>query len=142
MSKAPQRFNWKTKGKANEAAVIRGPFYRFTMLTDRLVRIEFDPSGRFEDRASSQFFYREQPVPNFFQSIDENNILSVETEYILLTYKLGAEFTRDTLQIRLKNAPGSIWHYGEDPQQLFGTTSTLDGIDGAIELQKGRHFGN
>jgi alpha-glucosidase len=38
---------------------------RFTVLTDRLIRLEFHRDGRFEDRASQAFWFREQPVPEF-----------------------------------------------------------------------------
>ena len=37
---------------ANKNAVIRGDKYRFTVLTDRLLRLEYDEDGIFEDRAT------------------------------------------------------------------------------------------
>ena len=137
MSKAPKRFKWKTDGVANNRAVFSGPFYRFTFLTDRLVRIEYDVKGVFEDRASQHIFYRNLPVPNFITTVDENDVLRVETEHIVFTYKQGAEFTSETLSVKLKSAPGTIWRYGEDPEQLRGTATTLDGVDGSLPLQKG-----
>ncbi len=132
-----KRFKWPTEGKADERAIIRGNFYRFTFLTDRLVRIEYDEKGNFEDRASQQIFFRSLPVPEFTQKIDENDVLTVETEHILFTYKLGAEFLPETLSIKLKNAPGSVWHYGENPEQLLGTSCTLDGFDGNKRVHDG-----
>lgn len=137
MNNATKRFKWETKGKAKESATIVGSFYRFTLITDRLVRIEFDESGIFEDRASQHFFYREQEVPSYTKTIDDDNVLYLETDHIKLSYKMGAEFSRDTLSVRLKNHPYSVWRYGDDPGELGGTASTLDGIDGAIALQKG-----
>ena len=130
MSNAPKRFKWDTKGKAKESAMTVGSFYRFTLITDRLIRIEHDEEGIFEDRASQQFFYRDQEVPKYTRSFDDDNVMHIETEYIKLSYRMGAEFTPETLKIRLKSEPFSVWHYGEDPEQLLGTAKTLDGIDG------------
>lgn len=137
MSNVPERFNWHTDGKADKRAVFSGRNYRFSFITDRLVRIEWDPKGKFEDRASQSFFYRNQPVPEFNATVDENNVLRVETEYIVLTYKEDAEFSADTLSVALKNAPGTVWHYGDKIEQLKGTTKTLDGVDGVTELNDG-----
>lgn len=44
------RFNWGTRPKASEVNTVKG--YRFTVLTDSLIRIELNKSGAFEDRAS------------------------------------------------------------------------------------------
>ncbi len=131
------RFNWTTDGKANKRATFTGPFYRFTFLTDRLVRIEYDKSGDFEDRASQSFFIRNLPVPDFTVSVDENGVLRVETGHIVFTYKENEEFSPETLQIKLKSAPGTIWHYGETPEGLKGTARTLDGANGKIPLGEG-----
>ena len=36
------RFQWKTPGKALEENMVTGRNYRFTLLTSRLLRLEFD----------------------------------------------------------------------------------------------------
>ena len=46
-------------------AVVRAPQVRFTLLTSRLIRMEYSPTEEFEDRASQAFWYRCQPVPEF-----------------------------------------------------------------------------
>ena len=131
------RFKWATDGKANNHAVFSGEFYRFTFLTDRLVRIEYDKEGIFEDRPSQSFFTRNLPVPNFIASVDENDVLRIETEHIVFTYKKGAPFSASSLQIKLKEPPATVWHYGETPETLKGTTRTLDWADGEIPLSEG-----
>lgn len=131
------RFKWATDGKANNHATFSGEFYRFTFLTDRLVRIEYDKEGVFEDRPSQSFFTRNLPVPNFIASVDENDVLRIETEHIVFTYKKGAPFSASSLQIKLKEPPATVWHYGETPTSLKGTARTLDGADGKIPLGEG-----
>ena len=48
---------------ANPAATIVDGHARFTLLTPRLVRMEWSADGRFEDRASLVFIQRHLPVP-------------------------------------------------------------------------------
>ena len=56
------RFGWQVRPVAATENCIRGKNYRFTVLTDRLIRMEFDPMGIFEDRASQSIFYRDMPA--------------------------------------------------------------------------------
>ena len=50
---------------ADPAAVVRRGNARFTVLTDRLLRLEWAPDGQFEDRSSFAFPTRRGPVPDF-----------------------------------------------------------------------------
>ena len=49
----------------NQAAVVQGDTYRITVLTPALIRLEYHPHGRFEDRATQSVLNRDFPVPNF-----------------------------------------------------------------------------
>ena len=60
-----QAIHPKPTPKANPAAIIHEGNARFTVLTSRLIRLEFDPQKNFEDHASQVFLYREQIVPEF-----------------------------------------------------------------------------
>ena len=40
-----------------EAAIVRAPNVRFTVLTSRLIRLEYSPTEEFEDRPSQAFCY-------------------------------------------------------------------------------------
>jgi alpha-glucosidase (family GH31 glycosyl hydrolase) len=124
---------------ANPGAVIQGPNFRFTMLTDRLVRLEYSPEGYFEDLTSQAFWFRNLPVPIYSLRTTEDKI-EIETEYLLVNYsisKLG--FTYQTLQIMVKST-GVIWRYGEPVSRsdnLKGTARTLDQASGQILLENG-----
>ena len=50
---------------ADPAAVVTAGNVRFTVLTSRLPRLEYSPTGAFEDRPSQAFWVRKQPVPAF-----------------------------------------------------------------------------
>ena len=66
-------------------AIIRAGNVRFSVLTDRLIRLEYSHDERFEDRASQAFWYREQPVPVFKKTITAQHI-EIETDYLHLKY--------------------------------------------------------
>ena len=51
-----KRFSWPVHPVAQAENCVSGKCYRFTVLTDRLIRMEYDPAGIFEDRASQAAF--------------------------------------------------------------------------------------
>ena len=130
------RFKWDTRGKALGENIVQGDKYRLTVLTSRLFRLEYAEDGVFEDRASQYFFYRDF-VKSEYIAERKDGSLCIETAELQLIYKEGAEFAADTLSIRLKNFPGSIWHFGDTAEQLKGTASTLDVADGEVPLEDG-----
>ena len=124
---------------ANQAAIVTAPNVRFTVLTDRMIRIEYSKDNAFEDRPSQVFWYRDQPVPTFKQRIT-NRVVEIETDYLHLVYKIGrAGFMPDNLSIKLKRSKVT-WQYGDTPRKagnLRGTARTLDGFAGETKLEYG-----
>src|SRR5574341_2307728 len=124
---------------ANQAAVVTAPNVRFTVLTDRLIRIEYSKDNRFEDRPSQVFWYRDQPAPAFKKRIT-NKVVEIETDYLHLVYKIGrAGFTPDKLSIKLKEN-SVTWYYGDTARKagnLKGTARTLDMAAGETKLEYG-----
>jgi alpha-glucosidase (family GH31 glycosyl hydrolase) len=122
---------------ARPEAIATAPGARFTVLTPRLLRLEYSPNGRFEDRPSQAFWYRRQPVPEFSWG-EENGRYHLRTAFLHLEYTPDpAGFSGDSLTIRLKES-GVLWRYGQsDPANLRGTTRTLDEADGPIQLEEG-----
>ena len=126
-------------------AVVTGPNVRFTVLTPRLLRLEYSPTAVFEDRPSQAFWVRKQPVPEF-ESVVENGHFgklstgryTLTTSHLQLNYTVSdAGFSPDTLSIILKES-GETWQFGsEDALNLLGTARTLDNVDGALVLEEG-----
>ena len=79
----------------NPEAVVSGENVRFTVLTDRLIRMEYSPSGEFEDRASQAIWYRNQPVP-FYDLVANQERIEIETEHLHLL--LPHQFPRIYIQ--------------------------------------------
>ena len=137
MDPIAERFRIPAAPLADPRAIVLAPQARFTILTSRLIRIEYSPSGRFEDRPSQAFWYRRQPVPRFeVQRSGEQ--LEVRTDHLLLRYapKRGG-LTGESLSIGV-DATGATWRYGDEPRgNLLGTARTLDGADGPVPLELG-----
>src|SRR5262245_48446384 len=127
------------KPVANPKSVVRAPNVRFTVLTDRIIRIEYSDENIFEDRPSQVFWYREQPVPKFKKKVTDK-VVEIETDYLLLVYKIGGSgFTPKNLRIKLKQNKVT-WYYGESAVKggnLKGTARTLDGVAGKTKLEDG-----
>ena len=131
-----KRFVWEMNPIANPENVIKGDKYRFTVLNDRLIRLEYSECGIFEDRASQSVFFRNFGKTDFVCK-KENGIVTIETEYLKLKYAENSEFKNDTLVISIKNSVFADWHFGDDTDNLGGTVSTLDKTNGSIPLENG-----
>ncbi|NUM45314.1 MAG: DUF5110 domain-containing protein [Anaerolineales bacterium] len=121
---------------AHPDAVVTVANLRVTVLTSRLLRIEYSPTQTFEDRPSQAFWFRRQPVPEFGVLQTETH-LQLTTHHLQLTYSLGQPLSAETLSVTLR-AQGHTWHYGDaDTENLMGTYRTLDTIDGRVPLERG-----
>lgn len=133
-------FNFNHHGKANPDTVIKGDKYRFTILKDRFVRMEFSEEGIFEDRPSQIFFHRFSEKPEFNVNINDD-VLVINTDYFILSYSINMPFSQKTLSIKLvaqEVIDSSTWEYGQKEKgNRLGTSRTLDGIDGFLNLEDG-----
>src|SRR5512139_1964508 len=121
----------------NADAVVTAKNVRFTVLTDRLIRLEYSKDERFEDRPSQAFWHREQPVPSFKKTVSDSSV-EIETDFLHLKYQINSRgFTSKTLSILLKQT-GVTWTYGASQKDnLKGTARTLDGVAGTTRLEDG-----
>jgi alpha-glucosidase len=134
-----------TNPLADPRAVVTVGNARFTVLTPQLIRMEWAADGKFEDHASFVFLNRRLPVPRFEKSVSEDSrdTLTIKTQALTLTYTAMPEgkplpsdvpgFTPENLKITLSvDGKPVVWHPGlADPQNLQGTTRTLDGALGS-----------
>jgi alpha-glucosidase (family GH31 glycosyl hydrolase) len=122
---------------ANQGAIVLAPKARFTVLTSRLIRLEYSPDDQFNDQPSQIFWYRQQPVPEF-EVLQKDNHLEIVTKHLLLRYDTDqAGFNSDSLSITLTDQ-NIIWHHGDsDEANLRGTYRTLDETCGPISLEAG-----
>lgn len=117
---------------------IQGETYRFTLLTPRLIRLEYNENGIFEDRPTQTVFNRTfQPVEYRFVKKEDGFELFTDQMHVIYDEK---KFTKNGLVIYGQGGlfpHGNVWRYGVAGHNLKGTARTLDEADGACELQDG-----
>ncbi|KAJ9446348.1 Alpha-xylosidase [Diplonema papillatum] len=111
----------KTVGKA-----------RFTVLTDSLLRMEYDADGKFEDRPSLAFVNRMVEVPQFTSNATATGI-TIQTAYFKFTYEQGTGDFSTAKTMKAEPVGSSTfqpWSHGDtsrkDEGNLRGTFRTLD----------------
>ena len=116
---------------SNEKAVYKGKYYRITVLSESLIRLEYDEGGVFEDRPTELAKFRNFPVP-VFQAKENENILEIRTKYFTLQYQKEKPFHGSTLapDAYLKvalNETDKAWYYShEEPRRFDAYVNNLD----------------
>ncbi len=116
--------------KADERFVVAAEKYRITVLTDRMLRLEYSEDGEFEDRATRLAFNRSFDTPEY-EVYDENGMLHIRTKHLHLSYD-RQKFSEHGLQISVDGTKN--WLFGQKPNTMPGTVRTLDGVNGEIPL--------
>ena len=71
--------------KSNDRCIVKGQHYRMTVLTERLIRLEYSPSGKFVDVPSQLVQNRDFPQPQYEVKQDQK-FLEITTKYFKLSY--------------------------------------------------------
>ena len=121
---------------------ITGKKYRITILTERLIRLEYNSKGIFEDRATSRVIYRKFPKVDF-QMSQTDTLLQITTPYFTLNYVkekvfTGGKITPDSnLKITLSQTD-KVWYYKHPEARNFGGIGySLDNFQGNLKFDKG-----
>ena len=130
-------FKLETDGICNPKSIVQGKNYRISILTEALMRLEYNEAGIFEDRATQTVVNRNFPEVSFDVK-ETQDLLVIYTKYLEVRYD-KKEFTPHGLSIRVTGTDmvQNAWHYGEEPKDLGGTARTLDTVDGACPLEHG-----
>jgi hypothetical protein len=121
---------------ADPKAIIVEGSARFTVLTPRLIRMEWHNDKRFIDDASFVVINRKLAVPNF--SVKRaDGCLTITTSELELRYKQGSgQFVPENLSVTsLTSVKNFHWIPGQAQEgNLKGTYRTLDRFDGDLNL--------
>ncbi len=128
--------------KADPRSIVQGDKYRFTVLTDKMIRMEYSESGHFVDEMTETVINRLFPVPEFTVK-DSSEKIEIVTSKMVLSYN-KEEFSPRGLQIRMLGnrwlMKQETWFFGdkdfEGQGNLGGTYYNLDGCDG--DVHRGR----
>ena len=127
---------------SSEAQVVAGKA-RFTVLTPRLIRMEWAADGNFEDRATLGVVNRDLEVPSFDVKKSKSKVV-IKTSGLTLTYIGQERFSDQNLTVSFtmtdpksrKGVKTVVWNPGTDESgNLLSTARTLDKCDGITTLE-------
>jgi hypothetical protein len=127
---------------ADPQAVVVSGKARFSILTDRLIRMEFDNDEKWRDAPTLAFLNRKTSVPHHTATTSDG-ILKITTASVVLAYKVDSPFSASTLsvspvasikkkkQMMMQKKKGLAdfdgWKYGDtNTGNLLGTIKSLD----------------
>ena len=125
-----EQFRVGKNSYANPKSIIKGDKYRFTILTERLIRLEYNENGIFEDRATQNIFCRKFDVPKF-DVMEDARMVTIVTDYFRLFYIKNSHFrgSRISPASNLKveflenvdsSKPNRYWYYGMPEVKNYG----------------------
>ena len=128
--------------KAKPEAIIQGQKFRITVLTERLIRLEYSPSFIFNDLKTELVSCRNFDVPKFEKRGDDK-FLVIETDYFLLSYTRESDFKGNglsptkNLSIKVKDS-NAVWYYGHpEAKNYFGSNISAETKTKEDEANKG-----
>jgi len=112
------------------AQIVQGNRFRISILTDRLIRLEYNKNGQFNDLATALVMCRifDKPECNIRE---DNNFLEIVTKYFKLEYSKEMPFKGTSvnpiknLKITL-NGTQQYWYYGHpEVRNYYGSNNCL-----------------
>lgn len=117
--------------KSKPEAIVMGQKYRITVLSERLLRLEYSPSFTFNDLKTEFVSFRNFDVPKFEKKEDET-YLEIETNYFKLSYekekpfKAGMFNPSKNLKIEVKGT-NAVWYYGcPEAKNYYGSNISTE----------------
>ena len=134
-----------TKAKCDKKAVVQGSNYRFSVISERIIRIEFSPDGIFLDKPTQLIRKRNIGLADFSVRQDAT-FLEISTKYFTLSYIKGQNFYGTKID-PMKNLKVSLlakerdrckdWYVGHpEARNLMGNMIGVD-VDIPTNLKKG-----
>ncbi len=126
---------FKLSPKCPSENIIQGAGYRISILTDSLLRLEYEKDGHFTDDATQTVLNRDFEKTEYSILEESKDRLIFSTKRLKVTYDKQS-FTPRGLVIELLEEKVK-WNYGENGWNLFGTVRTLDETNGIVLYGKG-----
>ena len=134
-----------TKAKSDKKAIIQGEKYRISLISERIVRLEYSPEGKFNDKPTQLVKKRNIGLPDFSVRQD-TNLVEISTKYFILTYVKERQFVGSAvdpmrnLKISLQSRDrdrNKDWYVGHaEARNMLGNMVGVD-VNIPKQLQKG-----
>jgi len=113
---------------SNNSSIFKGKKYRITILSERLIRFEYNENGVFFDHPTEFARFRNFSMPEI--KVEENDkMLIVQSKYFVLQYLkekpfIGPKYAPDQfLKVGLMNSD-KMWYFNHPEARNFGGTKT------------------
>ncbi len=128
----------------NQEAILQGQKYRFTVLSERLIRIEYRENGVFNDELTELVRNRNFPKPKF-EIKEDRNYLELTTPYFKLFYAKETKINNSkNFYVQVLNTDRS-WHYNHVEAKNYSApvliekgkienTKSLYSLDGFVSI--------
>lgn len=119
------------QAKMSEKSIFRGERYRISILTDRLVRFEYNPTGNFYDNPSQLVMFRNFETPKFDVKEDQA-FLQINTRYFSISYVKEKPFEgskmvpSNNLRVELNNTEKSWFYKNPEVRNYKGVFVSFD----------------
>ncbi len=130
------------KALAKRSCIFKGQKYRISVLTDRVIRFEYNEEGIFEDRPSQLILRRELAVPNIKVRQDKK-FIQLKTKNLTLEYQkelpiLGSRLIpSNNLRVSIADTERTWYYNHPEVRNYRGTTHSLDNLENAKNFSKG-----
>ena len=116
--------------------IITGDKYRFSILSPRLIRIEYNKDNKFENRATSLVVKRNFGSTNF--TVEQTELsLTITTEYFTLTYVKGTPVNSKNLKVKVNGTDREWYPSHKEIRNLGSINYSLDYLENNLKLDKG-----
>ena len=129
-------------GKSKKDCIFQGQKYRITVLTERLIRLEYSQEGIFNDNLT-QLVINRNFNPPVFEVKEDDRYLQIDTKYFRLEYTKEKNFDGgkmlplSNLRISLKETD-KVWHYNHPEVRNYkGNYVSFDGTDNDRKQRNG-----
>ena len=130
--------NWSTQ----ENNIRKGNKYRISVLTERLVRLEYSENGIFNDLETE--LVKNRNFDNVdFEVTEDNKFLVIKTKYFVLSYQKEKKFEGNkllptsNLKVELVNTDKTWYYKHAEAKNFKGCFVTLDGTEEESKAQNG-----
>ena len=122
--------------KVNAKAIVLGTKFRIEVLSERLIRFEYNENGKFIDNASANVIRRNFELPKFVLKEDDT-YLYIETKYVNIKYQKNSKFSERSLSGVINYSKKNWFYTQKEVRNYGGTTISLDNTTKMPNLNKG-----
>jgi len=119
--------------RPNHECILKGHCYRFTILSERLIRLEYSANGEFVDEPTELIINRRFPKPHF-EVKEDNHHLEIKTPYFKLSYDKEKPITKSKyLKVNIGSSDKN-WYYNHVEAKNYSSPVMIE--NGKVESGK------